>query len=195
MVATTILSPSNTQPFSTTAAQHAVNPSKAGAGKHIRLGKRMTMTKFKNKNPIVHGKRPGHGERKAWRKRIVLSNNNAVPVENLDLMTANNLADPATAGKVLKIPTDTIDKLRRVEAFKATQTWHLFHSPHSLVRRETVDLCTRMGRAVREKKTAQIVVAGERGTGKSTVLLQSMVHALLNDWIVIHLPEGTHHPE
>lgn len=175
--------PSSAHLFSTTAPAHA-------AGVHQRLGKRMKLAKFKNKRVIVKPKTPNPGERKKWRKRVVLSNNNAVPVDGLEEMTDKNLGQRASSGQVLKIPDFTIDQLRASEAFKSSQTWGLFRSPHMLVRSETATVCGRMLEAAAEGRTARLVVSGERATGKSMVLIQAMANAFLNNWVVIHIPEG-----
>lgn len=175
--------PSSIHHFSTTAPTHA-------PGVHQRLGKRMKLSKFKKKTIVQH-KTPEPGARKKWRKRVVLSNNNAVPVEGLGEMTDKNLGERASSGQVLKIPDFAIDQLRASEAFKSSQTWGLFRSPHTLVRSETVTVCSRMLEAAAEGRTARLVVSGERAAGKSMVLTQAMANAFLNKWVVIHVPEGT----
>lgn len=178
-------------PFSTTAsAQAAPGASRPQSGVHQRLGKRMKLAKFKNKKEIVHHKRPLIGERKKWRKRVILTNNNAIPVSGLSVMDEKNLADPESAGSVLKIPGFTVDQLRASEAFKSSQTWGMFHSPHMLVRPETVRVCGHMLEAAAEKRTARLVVSGDKAAGKSMVLIQAMANAFLNNWVVIHIPEG-----
>lgn len=163
---------------------------KPKAGVHQRGGKRMQLTKFKKNRVFAKGRQPAIGERRAMRKRIVLSNNNALRVDNLPSIDERNLALRSSVGKVHKIPEDTIDQLRKIEAFKSSQTWHMFHSPHVLVRPETVEVCSRMLRAVEARETARIVVAGDKAAGKSMVLLQAMTNAFLNKWIVINIPEG-----
>ncbi|ROW11008.1 hypothetical protein VMCG_00893 [Cytospora schulzeri] len=170
-------------PFSTTAHPQAV-------GQHQRTGKRMKLSKFKKAKDIVRGKSPLPGERKAWRKRIVLSNNNAVPVHGAPRLDPDNMVSPESAGRVFKLPEDTIDQLRASEAFKSSQTWGLFHSPHVLVRPETVHLCARMREEADKGQTLRMVVAGEKAAGKSMVLLQAMSNAFLNGWVVINIPEA-----
>lgn len=158
---------------------------------HQRGGKRMKLSKFKRKKDIVRQRRPAIGERRAVRKRIVLSNNNAIRVDGLPRMDARNLALRDSVGRIFKVPEDATDQLRQVEAFKSSQTWNLFHSPHMLIRPETVQVCARMLEAAEEGRTARIVVAGDKAAGKSMVLLQAMTHAFLNNWVVINIPEGT----
>lgn len=179
--------PSLSHAFSTTTPRPATKASGAKPGVHRRGGKQM---KFKKQRDIVRHRSPLPGERRAVRKRIVLSNNNAIRIENAPRMDERNLADPASAGLVMKLPELPIDQLRQVEAFKSSQTWGLFHSPHMLVRPETVAVCGRMLEAAEKKETARIVIAGEARAGKSMVLLQAMTNAFLNNWVVINIPEG-----
>lgn len=149
----------------------------------------MKLAKFKKTRVIVHSK-VAPGQRKAFRKKITLSNNNALIVRGLDQMDSKNLSSKDSAGKVMKIPGEPLDQLRAVEAFKPTQSWGLFHSPHMLVRPETIELCEFMLKMAAGKKTARIVVAGDRAAGKSMLALQAMINAFLNEWIVINIPEG-----
>lgn len=178
--------PSTAHAFSTS------TPSYAGGrpGVHQRLGKRMKLSKFKKKKEITRGKAPKPGERKAFRKRVVLSNNNALPVRGLDVMTTARLVDQEEAGHVLKIPDHLIDRLRAIEAFKSSQTWEFFHSPHMLVRPETVHICERLSQSMSEGKTARMIISGEKAAGKSMTLLQAQVYALLQNWVVINIPES-----
>lgn len=175
--------PSLSHAFSTTPPHAAPKP-----GVHQRGGKKMNLSG--KKKEIVRTKSPLPGERRAMRKRIVLSNNSAIRVGDLTRMDEANLADAASAGHVFKLPEDPIDQLRWIEAFKSSQTWNLFHSPHMLVRPETVEVCSRMTDAAAGGETARIVVAGEKAAGKSMVLLQAMAHAFMNNWVVINIPEG-----
>lgn len=180
-----------THQFSTTASANATNPGRPQSGVHQRLGKRMKLAKFKAKKEVTPTKKPQSGERKAWRKRIVLSNNNAIPVDGLSVMDEKNLAAPSSSGEVLKMPSHAIDQLRASDAFKPSQTWGLFHSPHTLVRPETVRVCKRMLDAAAQKETARLILSGDKASGKSTLLIQAMANAYLNDWVVIHIPEGS----
>lgn len=182
---TTAATPSLSHAFSTTTPKPASANAKPGV--HRRGGKQM---KFKKPRPITHTRSPLPGERRAVRKRVVLSNNNAIRVINAPRMDEHNLASAESVGLVMKMPEAPIDQLRMVQAFKSSQTWGLFHSPHMLVRPETVTVCSRMSEAVAAKETARIVVAGDKAAGKSMVLLQAMTHAFLNDWVVINIPEG-----
>jgi small subunit ribosomal protein S29 len=189
-----------TAPFSTTAAN--ARPKKeaqadGGSKNHTRAGKKLKLGKFKKEKVADRGKPPLPGERKAYRKRITLSNDNAIPVPWLTDLGPADLADPASVAKVMALPNEVQDQLRASEAFKPTQCWGMFRKPAVLVRKETVELAKRMQDAVDKRQTARLVVTGDKVTGKSMMLLQAMAHAYLNNWVVIHLPEGiypNHHP-
>ncbi|KAI1368747.1 mitochondrial ribosomal death-associated protein 3-domain-containing protein [Xylaria arbuscula] len=159
------------------------------SNRHIRAGKKLTLGRKKKKNTI-QGKPPLPGERKAFRKRIQLSNDNALAVPGLDVLTPENAVDPASVGKVFGIPAEYIDHLRVLEGFKSSQNWNLFRSPHMLVRKETVDLAKQMTDAIGKKETLRLVVTGNRGSGKSIVGLQALTTGLMNKWVVINIPEG-----
>lgn len=150
----------------------------------------MKLSKFK-KNRVITRSRVAPGQRKAFRKKITLSNNNALVVHGLDQMSAQNLSSKESVGKVMRIPANELDQLRASEAFKPTQSWGLFHSPHMLVRPETVSLCSTMLKKVTAGETARLIVAGDRAAGKSMLMIQAMTNAFLNGWLVINIPEGT----
>jgi small subunit ribosomal protein S29 len=136
------------------------------------------------------GKRPAQGERKALRKRIVLSNTNAFVVEDLQDLTVKSLATGDMQGKVAGLSEDVVDSLRAVEAFKTTQGWHLFRRPATLMRKETAQVSSLMGVAEAQKKTVRRILVGEKASGKSTLLLQGLAMAFMKKWVVINLPDG-----
>ncbi|KAF9879735.1 mitochondrial ribosomal protein [Colletotrichum karsti] len=183
--------PSGTAPFSTSPA-HAVNSAPARRvqywGKHIRRGKINQNAKKKRDGPRV--RKPAPGERKAFRKRITLSNNNALLVEGLQPVAGETLASEAAKGTMVGLPDKLVDQLRALEAFKTTQCWSLFRKPHMLVREETVKLAKRLDGAVKERQTLRMILTGDKIAGKSMLLLQAMTHSLLNNWVVINIPEA-----
>jgi small subunit ribosomal protein S29 len=156
-------------------------------------------------------KPPAEGERKALRKRIILSNTNALEVPHLKDLSASNMTDRDVAGQVLGLPAgdgEAVDSLRAVEAFKVGQGWGYFRRPACLIRSEAVELARLMeeiekspgegdarleGSKVKDAsgQTLRKLVCGERGVGKSVLLLQAMAMAFMRNWIVINLPEGT----
>ncbi|THW15356.1 hypothetical protein D6D17_04230 [Aureobasidium pullulans] len=136
------------------------------------------------------GKPPGEGERKAIRKRVVLSNTNAVEVQGLDNLSATNIHDAAIEGQVMGLSNEVIDALRATEAFKPTQGWSLFRRPATLVRKETAEVARLMKDVESKKTSVRRVIYGERGSGKSVLALQAKAMALLKGWIIVHIPEA-----
>ncbi|KAL0938699.1 mitochondrial 37S ribosomal protein mS29 [Colletotrichum truncatum] len=174
--------------FSTSSADAAAVRKVTYWGKHIRRGKVNQNAKKKRDN--VRVKKPAPGERKAFRKRITLSNNNALLVEGLQDASKETFSSIEAQGSVVGLPDQLVDQLRSLEAFKTTQCWGLFRRPHVLVREETVKLAKRMDNAVKERQTLRMVLTGDKISGKSILLLQAMAHSLLNNWVVINIPEA-----
>lgn len=141
------------------------------------------------------GKRPAQGERKALRKRIVLSNNNALEVSSLKDLDKANVLSEHNEGKVMGLPEPVVDALRAVEAFKTTQGWSLFRRPAVLMRKEAIQIAALFkeveeSASGQQKKTIRRILSGERMSGKSTLLLQALSMGFLRDWFVISLPEA-----
>ncbi|KUJ22703.1 mitochondrial ribosomal protein [Mollisia scopiformis] len=166
--------------------------------------------RIKKKAFVKTGKPPAPGERKAMRKRIVLSNTNALEVagmKDLDAEMVDSMVRGEDAvldgalqskgethedvvGKVVGLKGETVDSLRAVEAFKTTQGWGLFRRPGLLIREESVELCRRMTDAAANKKALRLVIDGEKGSGKSLMLLQAMATAFVKEWVVLNIPEA-----
>lgn len=141
------------------------------------------------------GKRPAQGERKALRKRIVLSNNNALEVISLKDLDKKNVLSDQNEGLVMGLPDNTVDALRNMDAFKTTQGWSLFRRPAVLMRKEAIQLAKVFKEVEdtagnKQKKTLRRILSGDRMSGKSTLLLQGLSMGILRDWFVINLPEG-----
>jgi hypothetical protein len=177
--------------FSTSSFLSAAAPPAVKSRKD--LPKKMKKT-YKKKQNVVPVKKPGPGERKAFRKRIQLSNNSALPVTGIENLEAQTMAKEESSGKMFAVPDQLVDQLRALEAFKTTQTWNLFRKPHVLVRKETVDLMSKLEASVEKKEALKCVLTGSRLSGKSLTLLQAMSYALQNEWVVIHIPEGIFYP-
>ncbi|KAF2993302.1 37S ribosomal protein S23 mitochondrial [Curvularia kusanoi] len=182
--------------FSTSAARHAnPNMKKKGMTAAPKKGvKTLNTKKSKGASGGDSGKRPAPGERKAQRKRIVLSNNNALEVSSLkDLSKANALSE-ANEGLVMGLPEPVVDALRDVEAFKTTQGWSFFRRPAVLMRKESIQLAQLLKEAEEsatgaKKKTIRRIITGKRMAGKTTLLLQGLSLAFLRQWFVINIPE------
>lgn len=184
--------------FSTSAARHATGPKRKGVVAAPKKGLKSLNTKKGKKAATGDaGKRPAQGDRKAQRKRIVLSNNNALEVLSLKDLEKKNVLSEQNEGKVMGLPADTVDALRDVEAFKTTQGWSLFRRPAVLMRKEAIQLA-RLFKEVEEsaagqqKRTIRRILSGDRMSGKSTLLLQGLTMGFLREWFVINLPEGKH---
>ncbi|MCJ1281935.1 37S ribosomal protein S23 mitochondrial [Xylographa opegraphella] len=155
-------------------------------------GEKGTYVRKKKKHVESKARPPAPGERKALRKRIVLSNTNALEVPGMQEFTAESIGDAKLQGQVVGIPGPVVDQLRAMEAFKTSQGWGLFRRPGMLVRQETVE----HGKLVQslsdphDTRTVRRIYVGERGSGKSTMLLQAMTMAFLQNWVVINFPEG-----
>lgn len=177
-------------PFSTTSSTSSLAATKLQALPP--RGTKKTFTKKKQKPKTdVRAKRPAPGERKAYRKRIVLSNTNALPIHGMEEFSVENVCKQESRGVVLAIPGDTVDQLRAVDAFKPTQAWGMFRRPGMLVRNETVEYAKLLEELQSQGKSSRRVLVGERGSGKSLMALQAMTMAFLRGWTVINIPEGT----
>lgn len=172
--------------FSTSATLYDVNPKSKKVSRQT--GPAVKTLRLKKKTPIAKGRPPAPGERKAMRKRIVLSNSNALEVPNMVDMTAE--LDAAQIGMVVGLQGPLVDQLRVVEAFKTTQRWSLFRRPAVLIREDSVVISKMLNKTQDEKKTSVVIIDGERGSGKSLLLLQAMAMAFLRGWIVVNIPEG-----
>ena len=191
-----------------------------------------TFVKKKGKIRQKGYKVPAPGERKALRKRVVLSNSNALEVDGLrgwptitrpgnargmaglgkgrnkdgNLEEVDQLEGPTSilvpVGKVVTLPNDTVDILRALESFKPNQGWGLFRRPSCLIREATkeyvmgIEIAQRAGLpgmegSASKDKIFKRIIVGERGTGKSVLLLQAHTVASAKGWVVIHIPEGT----
>lgn len=196
-----------TAAFSTTPASFKTPPKAGGTKKGTvairRPGEQTTFKRKKKNVPTKTGKAPMPGERKAMRKRVVLSNTNALEVVGLkdfDKAMLEEVLKPefkesgasdGLLGKVVGLQGETVDALRAVEAFKPNQGWGLFRRPGVLMREESVVLSRKIVDAEKKKQVLRLVVDGDKGTGKSLMLVQALATAVLRDWVVMTIPEGT----
>ena len=192
-----LLLPASTVPFTTSAslAKQIVNAPKVARkkkGNHVLKVPTGFRKKSKKPTDVGRARRPAPGERKALRKRVVLSNTNALEVHSLQDIGAESITNEGLRSQVLGIPGPIVDRLRAVEAFKVPQGWALFRRPAMLMRKETLDFGKEVEGIARneEKKSIRRVYVGERGSGKSLMLLQAMTMAFLKDWVVINIPNG-----
>ena len=130
---------------------------------------------------------------------VVLNNPNAIEVSGLPDLSPEHLrsgrnqevALAASQGQVLGLNDSTVRTLTALQAFRPKQAWNQFRRPATLVRLETVKLAEDIAGIGRyDKSVARKVVFGERGSGKSVLLLQAQAMASVNGWVVVHIPEG-----
>lgn len=102
------------------------------------------------------------------------------------------MIDESLRGQVLGIPGLVVDQLRVVEAFKVSQGWPLFRRPAMLMRKGTLEMAKEIEDISlgRQSKAIRRVFVGERGSGKTVMLLQAMTMAFLKGWVVINIPQG-----
>lgn len=150
--------------------------------------------KMKKKKTVERPRPPAVGERKALRKRIVLSNTNALEVQGMQDLSVENMVDWRLRGSVVGLPVPMLDQLRAVQAFKPTQGWSIFRRPGTVMRKETLEMARLFERIDTEGadkgKVFKRVITGMRGTGKSVHLLQAMAMGFLKKWVVITVPES-----
>lgn len=150
----------------------------------------------KKKPKVERVRPPAVGERKALRKRIVLSNPNALAVEGMQDMSPETMVDVRLRGTVLGLPVPMVQQLRAVQAFKPKQGWSIFRRPGTVLRRDTFE----MGRLVEKISgdgdgpekgmTVKKIITGPKGSGKTVHLLQAMAMGFLKKWVVITVPDG-----
>ncbi|KAI4168228.1 MAG: hypothetical protein LQ343_006556 [Gyalolechia ehrenbergii] len=180
--------------FSTTPSAQLPLPPKKSTGPKVtpKKGRKTLIIGKPKRTPENRARRPAPGERKALRKRIVLSNVNALEVPGMQNINEENMYDRRLEGQVLGLSEPLVDQLRAIEAFKPTQGWGMFRRPGTLMRKETLDLGKMvdvMSSSDGPKKTVRRVLVGERGSGKSMMLLQALTMAMLRGWTVVNLPE------
>ncbi|RVX72213.1 hypothetical protein B0A52_04417 [Exophiala mesophila] len=185
--ATASVAISQTSLFHSSAAQHA-SIIKKKAPPQLKGPRRSQGVRLKKKarEKITL---PAVGERRALRRRIIISNTNALEVKEMEDLSAQNAVLEESSNQVLGLSGPILDQLRDCEAFKRTQNWNMFRRPATLIRSETLDVARTMEQ-VAPGQTAKLFLTGERQSGKSILLLQAMYLAFLKDWIVINIPEA-----
>lgn len=150
--------------------------------------------KMKKKKPVDKPRPPPIGERKALRKRIVLSNPNALEVEGMRDLSAENMTDSRVRGSVVGLPVSMLDQLRAVQAFQTKQGWSIFRRPGTVIRKESVELGRLIdnisGDSEGKGQVVKRIVTGVRGAGKSVHLLQAMAMGFLKNWVVFTVPDS-----
>ncbi|WRT63202.1 uncharacterized protein IL334_000105 [Kwoniella shivajii] len=96
-------------------------------------------------------------------------------------------------GKATTFPKSTYEKLKSFGlSKKMDKELSANGGPASIVRQATVDLAKKLDSDKnKSSKDARYVLAGERGSGKTMLLLQSVNYALESGWIVIFNPKAS----
>lgn len=186
--------------FHTSTARYANPLKKKSNSIEVSRFRQAKSAKLKKKGPVVERSRPPPpGERKALRKRIVLSNPNALEVEGMPDLSPTTMVDGRLRGTVVGLPVPMLEQLRAVQAFKPKQGWSIFRRPGTVMRKESLELARLVegisgDGAAGDKDKGRVVkrvVTGVRGAGKSVHLLQAMAMAFLKNWVVFTIPEST----
>ena len=185
--------------FSTTPPSLAGIQKKKGSSAQNLPTKGKKVLNIKKKDPSKKTRIPLE-QKRALKKRIVLSNANASQVGWLQDLSKSNMSNESVEGKVYGLPDVVVDALRLLRAFKVGQGWASYRRPATLIRREAWRLGKAMQvisgdntsreAATQPGQTVKRVIYGPRGAGKSVFLLQVMAMASLRGWIVINIPEG-----
>ncbi|KAJ6147651.1 hypothetical protein N7497_009633 [Penicillium chrysogenum] len=169
--------PDSSAPFHSTAVHYAQPAKKKGNSLTVMKHRQSTSLRRKKKKVADRGGRPpAVGERKALRKRIVLSNPNALEVEGMLDLSPETMVDSRLRGTVLGLPVPMIDQLRAVQAFKPKQGWSIFRRPGTVLRRDTIE----MGRLFEQ-------ISGEGDAAKKG---KAMAMGFMKKWAVITIPDA-----
>ena len=195
-MAVTGVRPAAIAAFHTSTVRYA-NPLKKkssapGTGPGYRESKSARMNKPKR---VERARPPAIGERRALRRRIVLSNPNALEVKDMQDLSAEMMRGAADFhGTVVGLPIPLLDQLRAVQAFKPKQGWSTFRRPGTIMRQETLELAqlfeATSGDGEGKGRVVKRIITGAKGAGKSVHLLQAMAMAFIKNWVVISVPSG-----
>ncbi|KAJ5092054.1 Ribosomal protein S23/S29 mitochondrial [Penicillium alfredii] len=184
-------------PFHSTAIQLAQPAKKKGPSLTTAKHRQGHQVRRKNKKPVENPVRPpAAGERKALRKRIVLSNPNALEVKGMQDLSPGTMIDGRLRGTVLGLPVPLLDQLRAVQAFKPKQGWSIFRRPGTIMRHDTIEMgrlfekISADGEGAQKGQVVKKIISGAKGTGKTVHLLQAMTMAFLKKWVVIAVPDA-----
>lgn len=193
-VALPLLSTPKAAPFHTTAVRAMFLKKKKPNEKLVYKHRVGSAFRMKKKRQIDRPRPPPAGERQALRKRIVLSNPNALEVEGMKDLSPETMVDAELCGSVVGIPMPMLDQLRASGGFKPRQGWSIFRRPGTVMRRETLEMGKWIegisGEGQDKAKSFKSIISGVKGSGKTVHLLQAMTMAFAKKWVVFTVPEG-----
>ncbi len=136
------------------------------------------------------GRRKGGADSTAGLSRSSEFHVEAPDMSHLPLLHAEALT-PASAGQTFAFSDQTLAAFKafglpqELERELATQP-----KPRSLVRQQTLDVLDKLDAASKANKGTSIVLDGNRGSGKSMLLAQSIAYALDDGWVVVSVPRA-----
>ncbi|KAK9722714.1 hypothetical protein K7432_002473 [Basidiobolus ranarum] len=94
-------------------------------------------------------------------------------------------------GKVFALPEDVVEKLNTIGYPTYIKDEFEYSSRQALLyRKETKELFSLLDESAKQPGQP-IVISGERGVGKSALLLQAVARSINSGWIVIYVPAAT----
>ena len=126
------------------------------------------------------------------RKRVVLSNTNALEIKGMEDLNTKNIGRESSRCKVFGLSESVVDSLRALSAFQPAQGWNMFRKPSVLWREQSIRIAQIMADLEKGEgsKARRMILTGDKGSGKSVMLLQAMGVAFLKGWIVVSIPDG-----
>ncbi|GMM52426.1 mitochondrial 37S ribosomal protein [Starmerella bacillaris] len=111
-------------------------------------------------------------------------NQNAVkfPAESLNISEANlSSLNTLESGKLVSWPAPVQARLHHLGTYKPNQRHELFYKHYSLIRTSTVNMLEKM------KLGKSLLLQGDSGVGKSSLLTQAHAAAMMQGWGCIHI--------
>lgn len=98
---------------------------------------------------------------------------------------------PLNVGKPSVFPRNTYDQLKTFGLPRRVDKELSGLSPSSVIRQATLDIVrTLEGAKTKDSKDARYILSGQKGSGKSMLLLQAVSHAIESSWIVLYDPSA-----
>ncbi|GAA6000998.1 mitochondrial 37S ribosomal protein mS29 RSM23 [Rhodotorula paludigena] len=98
----------------------------------------------------------------------------------------------ASVGQVRAFPEPVLELFKSSSIPNSLKREHAFSTrPATVVRQTTLDLTARLDKASKaSSRDARFILTGDKGVGKSSLLLQAASFAQSNKWIVLYIPSA-----
>ncbi|GJN89014.1 hypothetical protein Rhopal_001985-T1 [Rhodotorula paludigena] len=98
----------------------------------------------------------------------------------------------ASVGQVRAFPEPVLELFKSSSIPNSLKREHAFSTrPATVVRQATLDLTARLDKASKaSSRDARFILTGDKGVGKSSLLLQAASFAQSNKWIVLYIPSA-----